>query len=122
MNGWVAKASTALLIALMVGSVAEAAPKRLSKEEAQACHAKGGYESRAPFGAPICQFRYADAGKVCSDKKDCFGRCLSEGRDDGLTLKVGTPISGRCEAEQSTFGCYGVVDGGRLTEPYDCTD
>lgn len=87
--------------------------KRLNISERKVCLARGGYESTAPFGAPFCQQKYADGGKVCSGKSDCQGQCIAYEDNSGPELKFGQTIIGYCEAEHSTFGCYANVEGGR---------
>lgn len=94
----------------------------LSKEEASSCVGQGGRESRAPFGTPICQILYRDAGKTCSGKADCQGQCLSDAPERANSVRIGTPVAGKCEAETSTFGCYGKVEDGKLAEAYACVD
>ena len=114
-------------IGLLIVSVAcvgscSAPPKRLVPTEVKVCRAQGGYESRAPFGNPFCQFRYDDAGKACSGKADCEGRCLSYFDGQPNEPRVGSNVTGKCEAERSTFGCYGTVEGGKLATDEGCTD
>ncbi len=94
----------------------------LSKEEVNVCLGRGGRESRAPFGSPICQVPYGDAGKACSGKTDCLGQCLSNAPEHAGSISIGTSVAGKCEAESSTFGCYGRVEGGKLAEAYACVD
>lgn len=94
----------------------------LSKEEASSCAGQGGRESRAPFGMPICQISYRDAGKTCSGKADCQGQCLSDAPEQAHSVRIGTPVAGKCAAETSTFGCYGKVEDGKLAEAYACVD
>ena len=94
----------------------------LSKVEARECRANGGFESRSPFGYPMCKFRYADAGKSCAGQSDCLGRCLSDAPENAASVAVGTPVVGRCEAIKQSFGCYASVEGGKLIEPYYCID
>jgi len=115
-------AAVCIVMLIGLGSCAEKRRKVLSAVEAQQCRAQGGYESRAPFGTPICQIRYADAGKTCTGKADCFGRCLSDAPDNASALAVGTSVAGRCEAAKQTFGCHARVEDGKLAEPYYCED
>ncbi len=107
--------------AACVGSCS-APPKRLASTEAKVCLAQGGYESRAPFASPFCQFRYSDAGKTCSGKADCQGRCLHYFDGNSDEPKVGNSSVGQCEAERSTFGCYGTVEEGKLATDEGCID
>lgn len=114
-------------IGLLIVSVAcvgscSAPPKRLTSTEVRVCRVQGGYESHAPFGSPFCQFRYGDAGKTCSGKADCQGRCLSYFYGQPNEQKIGNSVAGKCEAERSTFGCYGTVEGGKLATDEGCTD
>ena len=94
----------------------------LSKEEVSICVGRGGRESRAPFGSPICQIPFQDAHKACSGKADCRGRCLSDAPVHAETIPVGAPTAGSCEAESSTFGCFAKVEGGKLAEAYYCAE
>ncbi len=55
-------------------------------------------------------------------KADCLGDCLSDAPDNWLAIPVGMPVSGRCEVESSTFGCYAKVENGKLAEAYRCVD
>lgn len=119
------RVSTFTLCAVFLVAAASCAEDRrptLNLKQAQQCQAKGGFESRAPFGTPICQFRYADAGKNCTGKADCLGRCLSDAPDNAASIQIGTPVAGRCEANASTFGCYARVEAGKLAESYSCED
>jgi len=94
----------------------------LSARDLRQCRASGGYEGGGPFGERFCQYRYADAGKSCRGKADCLGQCLSDPPADVSRMQVGTPVSGRCAAERTTFGCFGRVEDGKLAEPYICVD
>ena len=116
------EAAVCVVMLIGLGSCAEKRRPVLSAAEAQQCRAQGGYESRAPFGTPICQIRYADAGKTCTGKADCLGQCLSDAPENASVVSVGTPVAGRCEAEKQSFGCYARVEGGKLAEPYYCID
>jgi hypothetical protein len=94
----------------------------LSKEEVSVCVGRGGHESRTPFGLPICQVPYQDAGKVCSGKAECLGQCLSDAPANAASVAVGTPAVGRCQAESEAFGCFAKVEGGKLAERYICVE
>lgn len=113
-----------LPLMLMVGSCSQTrtVPHTLNQSELMQCGSQGGYESRAPFGSPICQIPYADAGKTCSGKSDCVGKCLFDAGDDWRKWATGMPAVGRCEAEKQTFGCYAVVEGGKLATDGMCVD
>lgn len=117
---------TEVIIAVAVLSGCTQANKTLSSADRRMCVAEGGFESRGPFGYPICQLRYSDGGKTCSDKADCAGRCLVnlDGGSPGDPIpEPGQAARGQCEAQRSTFGCYAVVVGGRITsEGAVCVD
>lgn len=112
----------ALLVTIAFPPSCSAPPKRLNSAEAKNCRAEGGYESRAPFGSPICQVRYVDAGKSCSGKADCLGRCLFYFDGRSGVAKVGDRLTGECQAERSSFGCYGTVEAGKLFTDEVCYD
>ena len=96
------------------------AHKRLTFSERKECIARGGYESTSGSGYPLCQFDYSDGGKPCSDKSACKGRCLNQ--LDGLPNpipkaqipKAGDAATGYCEMRKSTFGCYAVIEHGKI--------
>ncbi|MDP2008651.1 MAG: hypothetical protein Q8K11_00590 [Phenylobacterium sp.] len=120
------RSKRAVLLLLIVGGVLASCASvwnaHLSSHELKACIQGGGYESRGPFGYPICQHRYADGGKTCSSRSDCAGRCLADAPEDWRSRSLGTLAAGRCEAESSTFGCYALVEDGKLATPYTCYD
>lgn len=118
------RVTISLLIAGLTGSCAQPRP-RLTGNERQSCVAQGGYESRGPFGSPFCQFNYSDAGKVCSAKADCQGKCLLpvSGPPNSPVPQPGERAQGMCEATRSTFGCYAEIDNGAVTsEGSICVD
>jgi hypothetical protein len=100
---------------LLVSSAAHAA-KGLSASERRSCSAQGGYESSSAFGLSICLVPYADAGRACSDKSGCTGRCLIDlGDEANKGLRPGDKGTGFCEAESYTPGCYAEVAQGKIT-------
>lgn len=117
-----ARIYTALCLFGVAGGCAMATQSKLTAVQANSCRASGGFESSAPFGMPICQYRYSDGGKSCSGKLDCSGRCLSDAPANAQEIAVGTPTPGHCEAMKQTFGCFARVEGGKLAEPYYCED
>jgi hypothetical protein len=76
-----------------------------------ACQARGG-EIRPVCRrqVPRCVVRYSDAGKACSDKADCSGRCLVDGEQPSAP---GGPVNGRCEQDDDPCGCKIEVKNGR---------
>jgi putative hemolysin len=85
----------------------------MAAADRKVCLAGGGaVERRGRMGAENCVHRYADAGKVCTDKADCSGKCLAEsmggsGAGSGL-------VKGICQADDSPFGCSQEVRKGQL--------
>ena len=47
---------------------------------------------------------HADAGKSCTDARDCEGACIAQ--EDG---------SGRCQKHHAQFGCYAMLENGKAT-------
>ena len=59
------------------------------------CAVSGGtIQSRGKAQIPTCVYPYSDAGKSCSGKKDCQGRCLANEGPGGLP-KLGDATGGR---------------------------
>ena len=67
---------------------------------------------------PACVIAYADAGKVCSDKSDCQGRCLHQG--DAPTDPAAA-VTGQCQATSDPCGCFTTVVKGHVG-PGMCVD
>lgn len=87
----------------------------------EACTAQGGVvRQEGLLGMWRCVAPYSDAGAPCSDASDCEGRCF--GSDD-VTDYDGEPGAavGVCEADDSPFGCFAVIEGGEIT-PMVCVD
>lgn len=79
----------------------------------QMCASQGGrIESRGKLQRPVCVHPYSDAGKVCSGKADCKGRCLANEGPGGLP-KLGDATGGHCQPDDRLFGCYAEVEGGK---------
>jgi hypothetical protein len=124
------QAGLLIIAALSIGGCSSR-PKHLTLGETKVCRAQGGYESHAPFGYPFCQFSYGDAGKACSGKADCQGKCLFDivgtprlfemgHKHEGP--KPGDVVTGKCQEEHDTFGCYATVEGGKLSNDEACFD
>jgi putative hemolysin len=57
-------------------------PREMSVADRAACTGSGGrVERRGRMGAELCVMPFADAGKACTDKADCQGKCVSTGSD-----------------------------------------
>jgi hypothetical protein len=75
---------------------------------------------RGLAGERMCVTPYPDAGKACSDRSDCTGRCIADYEAvKGQTS--GSPAVGKCQADDALFGCYAEVAQGRLG-PRICVD
>ncbi|MBP9756638.1 MAG: hypothetical protein KBD40_16710, partial [Phenylobacterium sp.] len=77
------KTILAAALALVMVSCAPAPPPPIvsaAGPDVAACTAKGGtVRPVCRMQRPACVIAYADAGKSCSDKSDCLGRCLYQG-------------------------------------------
>ena len=109
----------ALLGAVLAFALAGCAPKVEMAQRGTpsktllSCAGSGGtLQARGRAQQMICVHPYADAGKRCSAKKDCQGRCIADG-STGALPKLGQPATGRCQADDRLFGCYAEVDGGK---------
>lgn len=112
----------AILVLFVAGCSAPL--NRLETSERRTCVASGGYESHSAFGVPICQSRYADGGKACSDKTDCDGECRVD--TDQMTSPMPQPgqsLQGVCQTKRYEPGCYVVIQGGKVSsEGAVCVD
>lgn len=68
-------------------------------------------------GELACVIQYPDAGKRCTDKRDCKGQCLYEGPDPPPPSKA----IGVCERTSDPCGCKALIHGGHV-EPTLCAD
>jgi putative hemolysin len=90
-------------------------PREMSVADRAACTGSGGrVERRGRMGAELCVMPFADAGKACTDKADCQGKCVSTGNDPAAT-------AGQCQADDRLFGCYSEIKGGKAVNTI-CVD
>ncbi len=76
----------------------------------QVCAARGGtLKPVCRLRAPMCVVPYSDAGKSCSGKADCQGRCVAKGGE-----KPGSPATGVCEKDNDPCGCVTLVEDGKV--------
>lgn len=83
----------------------------LSGVAASACIQEGGSirkVGRLQYEA--CILEYVDSGKECLDPSECEGRCLVYGH----TEKKGSVTTGRCETNNSGFGCFTEIENGMV--------
>ncbi|MFN3960755.1 MAG: hypothetical protein ACK4NP_12690 [Parvularculaceae bacterium] len=85
----------------------------LAAIDKEACEAKNGeIRQEGMLGTWRCVVPYADAGKACRDKSECEGKCLLP---PDATAGTEEEATGGCQANDSPFGCYAEVNGGKVT-------
>lgn len=102
-------------------SLEEMRAESLAKIDKEACKAKGGeIHPEGMLGLWRCVVKYYDAGAICSDQKDCQGRCLVA---DDITVPDAPAgeAKGRCEADDSPFGCHAEIKDGVIQQTI-CVD
>lgn len=116
------KSILAATLALVMVSCAPVPPPpgvTSASPDVAACTAKGGtVRPVCRMQRPACVIAYSDAGKTCSDKSDCQGRCLYEG--EAPTNSAAT-VTGQCQASSDPCGCFTTVVQGRMG-PGLCVD
>lgn len=123
MGGW--KAS--LLLVFIAGACAPRAAVTTSKETptARTCSAQGAtLDRRGIFGTPMCVRAFADAGRTCSKKSDCAGHCVLDFGLPNVSVSshpTGSEAQGQCQRDNAQFGCFAVIENGRVTQPI-CVD
>lgn len=94
-------------------AVAEAgASGTTAGDDPAACKARGG-EVRPVCRrqVPRCVVHFSDAGKSCSNKSQCRGRCLANPENAG---KTGDSATGQCEQDDDPCGCKFEVKNGKI--------
>jgi hypothetical protein len=80
-------------------------------QERAACEAAGGSIAQAGMmGREHCLQTYPDAGQACRDDADCLGTC----RYEGPSVPPETAVTGVCQSVDVPFGCYAMVQQGKL--------
>lgn len=83
-----------------------------SAATAQGCAAKGGTLQRVcRRQVEACVVPFSDAGKACSDKSQCQGRCIL---DSDHPVSVGDSVMGKCELDNDPCGCKIEVVNGKV--------
>lgn len=91
-----------------------------TEAEKRACEQVGGTVQKAGMlGNEHCIQVYADAEKDCTDNSQCLGRCTL--RMDEVAIVGDKKVAGRCELNDSPFGCIQEVKKG-TTQPAICID
>lgn len=105
-----------IVLILFVGVSCVSSPVRL--ENPQACEEQGGKWSRAGQSHDHqCNLPTMDAGKICSDSKECQSVCITEG-----SVIAGTAVTGFCYGWSLLEGtCLNQVSGG-VAEGENCED
>ncbi|WP_310541332.1 hypothetical protein [Phenylobacterium sp.] len=116
------KSILAAALALVMVSCAPAPPPPVVNSagpDVAACAARGGtVRPVCRMQRPACVIAYPDAGKTCSDKSDCRGRCLHEGE---APSDPAAAVTGRCQSTSDPCGCFTTVVQGRMG-PGLCVD
>jgi hypothetical protein len=78
------------------------------------------------IGVEGCLCRARDAGRRCTDGRDCQGICLQTGSERVVTRRCRTPSCieevglravGRCSEFVAQFGCYSYIPEGARDRP-----
>lgn len=88
--------------------------------EAKACEAKGGKVlATGMMGNFNCVVPYSDGGKDCTTGEDCMGDCRADPEDKpGKDGK----LHGRCQRDSTPFGCYAIIEQGKVEGAPLCVD
>jgi hypothetical protein len=86
--------------------------KRQHRRQLRECVDHGGIERRGIAGLRVCVIPYADAGKKCRDSAECAGRCLVVLGRGSEEPTPGGEVSGECEPDDQTLGCFLEITGG----------
>lgn len=62
-----------------------------------------------------CVLQYSDAGKVCTDSRQCQGSCLAQPATEGKA------VQGQCAHTSNRFGCRSTMTDG-VASPTLCID
>lgn len=108
--------ATLLLLVAIPGTTAFAAKEMRALPQSQAeCEAAGGAWTvlGLPFpGKPAsCDLKAKDAGKSCSDSKECEGLCLAP-----AASKAGSRTTGLCSTYVRNFGNIHSVEAGTVRD------
>ncbi|GAB5457777.1 MAG: hypothetical protein Hens3KO_08070 [Henriciella sp.] len=91
-----------------------------TEAEKLACEEVGGTVQKAGMlGNEHCIQVYADAEAECTDSSQCLGRCTL--RVEEVAIVGDKKVVGRCELNDSPFGCIQEVKKG-TTQPAICID
>lgn len=96
-----------------------AGPGGTQPPDPESCARNGGSVRAAGRGAQLyCVIAYRDAGTSCTDGDQCAGDCWTASQDRASDGK----IHGRCQPDNTFFGCHGRVESGKLEGGIVCLD
>lgn len=96
-------------------SIEDARRKSWDEIDHRACNAMGGeVRQDGMMGLYRCVTPFADAGKVCRDASDCMGQCRTSDDVTDYDAAPGSQV-GKCQVNDSPFGCYGTIERGTAT-------
>ena len=107
-----------LLLACLMASVAhgqampEVAKPQVPTNEADCLQRGGAWTTLGlpmPGKAKVCDLKTKDAGKSCTDSKQCEGVCLAD-----KDAEEGASTAGACSAYVAEFGTYKRVTAGKV--------
>lgn len=88
-------------------------------EDQASCEKHGGEWLRGGLaGRHSCVLPAPDAGKACTDSKQCTYRCFAQSGDNPA---IGQAATGQCQANSSPFGCRTEIIDGKA-QPTLCVD
>lgn len=109
-----------LLVACSNASITSEQPKppKVASDKKTCLEQQGAWMRVGLLGHYMCVFKASDAGKTCSDSKECEYRCLAT---SPFTPKESKKVTGTCQATNNPFGCSSeVMDG--VAQPALCID
>jgi hypothetical protein len=94
-------------------TAARAASDSADAADIASCAARGGMvDTVGRMQRRLCRIPFADAGRTCSNKSDCAGRCIYDHEESGD--EPSGAVTGQCQQYATQFGCYSEVDGGEI--------
>lgn len=98
------------------GNIDNSVVEALTANPAACAKAGGEVRKVCMMGVPMCVVTFRDAGKACSDKADCSGRCLAQDNPQPMQAAKGI-----CAATNDPCGCFQTVEKGLAGYPL-CAD
>lgn len=96
----------------------QAEPVKAATDKTSCLAQKGNWTPVGLLGNYMCVLKAKDAGKTCSDSKECQYRCLA---NEQSSPKHPKKVTGACQASNNPFGCSSeIIDG--VAQPTLCID